>query len=128
MFGNKAEKAMQYKVKVDNEDYFVSFFTTVRRNLLLQFYKKMQRKQPTKQSFEDIERDGWEISPDDGVVFEKILGALSKKLRKQVKELEADIRKQHPNFRILSHTFKSIEFEREGDQYLVEIKVSGICV
>lgn len=128
MFGKKAEKNMQYNIKRKDEDYSVSFFTKIRRNLMLRFYKKMQRKAPTKESFDEIERDGWIIKPEDGVLFKRILGGLSKKLRKQVKEVEMDVRKDHPNFRILSHSFKSIEFIKDDDHYKIEIKVKGICV
>ena len=128
MFGKSEEKKMRYNIKVDDEDYFVTFKTTVRRGLLLKFYNKMQRKAPTRQSFEEIEQDGWQITPKDNVLYEKILGTLSKRLRKQIKEIEADVKKEHIWFRILSHTLESVEFDKEGDHYKVTIEVSGICV
>jgi len=128
-FLKKENKHFDYNIKVRDDDYSLVFKSKVPKSYLLNQFNKLRRKFPVKESFKDIEQDGWVIDPADGKLFESMLGAVSKHLRKHVKNVELDARKEHPAFRILSHELENICFKKiKGEKFEILININGICV
>lgn len=130
-FKRLAKSRVAYDINVKGGDYSLRVFETVNRSLFLKFYTVMKRKSrgKVKQGFGEVEQDTWTIEPSQFPILDPLVGGVSKKMRKQVKAVEREVRKKHPAFRILSHSLEGIDFEKQNDRaFKMVFRISGICV
>lgn len=110
----------QFKIRVDGDEYLIDLETKVKRGLMLTAFRKAQGRFNVKTRL-PLEADKWNVPPT-------YLNFLNKKTRPILLDVEKQVKRKHPTFKVLSSNLKSCKFEKlNEDWFKATLIFAGLC-